>query len=155
MIPIQHIHPMLVHFPIVFFLTLAGFDIVAVWRGANVTGRTAAGTVSTGLALLAGLSAVAAWLFGDMALEYAEAAGFRSDVAELHEGLGTLTAAAFVVWALVRGFSWWRNWQASRGAESGVAVVELIGVALVVATAYFGGELVFGLGVNVAHAAAG
>jgi len=155
MIPIQHIHPMLVHFPIVFFLTLAAFDIIAVWRGANVTGRSAVGTISTSLALLAGLSALAAWFFGDMALSYAEAAGFQSGVAEVHEGLGTLTAAAFILWALVRSFAWWRNWQASRGAEGGVAVVELLGVGLVVATAYFGGELVFGLGVNVAHALAG
>jgi uncharacterized membrane protein len=91
----------------------------------------------------------------DMAPSYAEAGGFQSDVAEVHEGLGTLTAVAFILWALARSFAWWRNWQASRGVEGGVAVVELLGVGLVVATAYFGGELVFGLGVNVAHAVTG
>ncbi len=72
MIPIQHIHPMLVHFPIVFFLSLAAFDVIALARGVNVTGRSWAGTVSTVLALLAGASAVATWFFGDMALSVAE-----------------------------------------------------------------------------------
>jgi uncharacterized membrane protein len=155
MIPIQHIHPMLVHFPIVFFLTLAGFDIIAVLRGANVTGRSAVGSISTGLALLAGLSALAAWFFGDIAMEVAQGRGLQSAVADIHEGLGSATAAAFTVWALVRAFTWWRNWQATRAAEGGVAVIELLGVVLVIATAYFGGELVFGLGVNVAQAAGG
>ena len=57
MIPLQHIHPMLVHFPIVFFLSLATFDVIATVRGADVTGRSTAGAVYFTLALLAELSA--------------------------------------------------------------------------------------------------
>ena len=62
MIPLQHIHPMLVHFPIVFFLTLAAFDVIAAFRGTEIGGRSRAGTISFGLALLAGLSAIAAFV---------------------------------------------------------------------------------------------
>jgi uncharacterized membrane protein len=154
-IAIQDIHPMLVHFPIVFFLTLAAFDVIAVLRGVNVTGRSTVGAISAGLAVLAGVFAVVTFVFGDMALEVAQAAGLPETAAETHEGLGTVTAIAFVVWALVRAFAWWRNFRGSRAAEGGVALVEVAGALLVIATAYFGGELVYSLGVNVAHAAGG
>ena len=97
MIPLQHIHPMLVHFPIVFFLSLAAFDVIATVRGADVTGRSTAGTVSFTLALLAGLSAVATYIFGDIALGVAKSGGFQSSIAEIHEGLGGVTAAVFVI----------------------------------------------------------
>jgi uncharacterized membrane protein len=109
MMTIAHIHPMLVHFPIVFFLSLAILDTIATMRGVSVTGRGAIGNVSTGLALLAGLFAIVTYVFGDMALEFAEAGGFHSDVAEVHEGLGEATAAAFAIWAIVRVVAWWRN----------------------------------------------
>src|SRR5664279_54422 len=103
MIPTEHIHPMIVHFPIVFFLTLAAFDIVAVARRADVTGRSAAGNVSVGLAVLAGLAAVVAYYFGGVALDMAESHGFHSNVAETHESLGQLTTVTFLLWAAVRG----------------------------------------------------
>jgi len=155
MIPVQHIHPMLVHFPIVFFLSAVVFDIVLTLSGRCVTGRSPAGTVSLVLVSLAAVSAVATFFFGDMALEHAEAAGFHSEVAEIHEGLGTLTTGVFVLWALLRGFTWWQD-MGGRGAVRAIApAVEVIGALLVTVTAYYGGELVYGLGVNVAHAAGG
>ena len=155
MIPLQHIHPMLIHFPIVFFLSLAAFDLIAAFRGVSVTGRSTAGTISFGLAVLAGLSALAAYFFGGIALDIAESGGFHSDVAEIHEGLGELTAIAFAIWAVLRGVAYWRNLRLSGKAAAITPVIELAGVALVIATAYYGGQLVFDLGVNVAaHAGA-
>ncbi len=64
-----------------------------------------------------------------------------------------MTAAAFAIWAVVRAVAWWRNWPGNRAVKGGVAMVEVAGVLLVVATAYFGGELVYNLGVNVARIA--
>jgi uncharacterized membrane protein len=152
MITVQHIHPMLVHFPIVLFLLLAVVDTVATLRAVPVTGRTAMGNASTGLALLSGLFAIAAYVLGDMALEFAEAGGFHSDVAEIHEGLGEATAATFAVWAVIRVIAWWR--MKVQGAAAGLlSVVELAGAALVITTAFYGGNLVYDLGVNVAVAA--
>ncbi len=152
MTSIAHIHPMLVHFPIVFFLTLAFVDTIATLRGVPVTGRGGIGNVSTGLALAAGLFAIVTYIFGDMALEFAEAGGFHSDVAEIHEHLGMATAAAFAVWAMVRVVAWWRNANVRGGGAVLLTLIELAGAGVVLATAYYGGELVYGLGVNVAHA---
>ena len=155
MISIAHIHPMLVHFPIVFFLSLAALDTIATLRGVPVTGRGGIGNVSTGLALLAGVFAIATYIFGDMALEFAESGGFHSDVAEIHEGLGEATAAAFAIWAIVRVVAWWRNARLRGGGALLLSAVELAGAAVVVTTAYYGGQLVYDLGVNVAQASAG
>jgi uncharacterized membrane protein len=155
MLTIAHIHPMLVHFPIVFFLSLAILDTVATLRGVPVTGRGGIGNVSTGLALLAGLFAIVTYIFGDMALEFAEAGGFHNDVAEIHESLGEATAAAFAIWAIVRIVAWWRNAKLRGGSAILLSLVELSGAGVVMATAYFGGQLVYDLGVNVAQASAG
>lgn len=150
---IQHIHPILIHFPIVFFLTLAALDVVATLRGSVVTGRGALGSVSSSLAVLSGVFAVVAFVFGGIALDVAESGGFHSDIAETHESLGTFTAIAFGVWALVRVLLWWRDARLSRAISGAVSLVEVAGAVLVVATAYYGGQLVYDLGVNVAHAA--
>lgn len=155
MIATQHIHPMLVHFPIVFFLTLAGLDVIAFLAGRTVTGRMGWGAASTALAILAGLSAIVTWIFGGVALGIAEAGGFHSEVAETHEGLGTMTAAVFAVWALIRLVTWWRNANGGRGVTALVTLIEIIGSVLVIVTAYYGGQLVYDLGVNVARAAGG
>lgn len=153
MIPIQHVHPMLVHFPIVFFLTLVVFDIVASFGGKAVTGRSAAGGISTSLAVLAGLFALVTFYFGGMALDVAEAQGFHSEVAEIHEGLGTTTAIAFAAWALIRLVLWWRDVKFKGAISAAIPLVEVAGAILVTATAYYGGQLVYGLGVNVMHGA--
>jgi uncharacterized membrane protein len=153
-IPVQHIHPMLVHFPIVFFLSLTAFDLIAVLRGRDIGGRSYTGTVSTILAVLAGLSAVAAFVFGSIALDVAEQGGFHSDIAEIHESLGGMTAIAFAVWALVRTLAWWRDLRPAGVGAVAVPIVEIAGAILLIITAYYGGQLVFDLGVNVLHGAA-
>ena len=155
MIPLQHIHPMLVHFPIVFFLSLAAFDLIAAIRGSNVTGRSRAGTISFALAALAGIFALFTYYFGSVALDIAESGGFHSNVAEIHEGLGEATAAAFAVWAVVRAFFWWRDTKLVGVRAAVIPVVEIAGAILVTLTAYYGGELVYGLGVNVARLTVG
>jgi len=149
MLPVQLIHPVIVHFPIVFMITLAAFDLVATLRGAAVTGKTASGNASAGLALLAGLSAITAFHFGGVALDFAEAGGFHNEIAEIHESLGEFTAAAFAIWAAVRALLWLRDFRPAGLLAMAIPVIEIAGAALVIATAYFGGQLVYDLGVNV------
>ena len=48
-----------------------------------------------------------------------------------------------------------RNTRGGAAIVSGVAVVESLGVFLGTLTAYFGGALVYGLGVNVSRAVGG
>jgi uncharacterized membrane protein len=155
MIPIQHIHPMIVHFPIVLLLLVAAFELIATLMGRDVTGRTATGNLAVGAIVLAALAAIAAFYFGDIALSFAEDHGFESDVAEIHEGLGRTLAIAAGLWAVVRGGLWLRDIKLSRPLAFAVPLVSIAGALLVVWTAYYGGQLVFDLGVNVAGKAAG
>ncbi|TGQ64710.1 hypothetical protein EN829_028800 [Mesorhizobium sp. M00.F.Ca.ET.186.01.1.1] len=152
MIPVQHIHPMLVHFPIVLIYSLAVFDLVVIARGNALTKRSGAGTISTFVALAAGAFAVGTWFYGGLALDHAEAAGFSSDIAEIHESLGGITAFAFLTWGLARLALWIRN-REFRVLTIAIPLIEIGGAVLVTATAYYGGLLVYELGVNVAKTA--
>lgn len=154
MIGIQHIHPILVHFPIVLIYTLVVIDLVALAGGNAVTRRSGAGTISTFVALAAGVFAIGTWFFGGLALDHAEAAGFSSDIAEIHESLGGITAFAFLFWGVVRLALWVRNRELGPVAIA-VPAVEVAGAVLVTITAYYGGLLVYDLGVNVSRAATG
>jgi uncharacterized membrane protein len=150
---VQLIHPMLVHFPIVLFLLLAGVDLIATLRGVSVTEKTVFGNVSTSIAALSGAFALAAFYFGGVALTHAEDGGFSSPIAETHEMLGEYTAMAFAAWAAVRAAMWLLNRPMPPLIKSVIPLVEIAGAMLVTATAYYGGQLVYDLGVNVAHAA--
>ncbi|MEZ5450133.1 MAG: DUF2231 domain-containing protein [Thiolinea sp.] len=155
MIAMEHIHPMVVHFPIVLIILLAGFDLFFALRGDSVAGRTTAGNLSTLLAVLAAAFSLAAVMFGDMALEHAEEGGFSSEIAEIHEHLGMIAALVLSAWAVIRGFLWFRNNQLSGGMNMLVSLGSVAIAVLVLATAYFGGQLVYDLGVNVTKVAMG
>ncbi|MDG4887923.1 MULTISPECIES: DUF2231 domain-containing protein [unclassified Mesorhizobium] len=151
---IQHVHPILVHFPIVLIYTLVVIDLAALAGSNAVTMRSGVGTISTFVAVAAGLFAIATWLFGGMALDHAEAAGFSSEIAEIHESLGTASAIAFLGWALVRLALWVRNRELGT-LSLAIPAIEIAGAALVTVTGYYGGQLVYDLGVNVTKAAVG
>lgn len=153
MIPIQHIHPMIVHFPIVLLILVALFELAATVMGRDVTGRTATGNLSVGVIVLVALSALVAFYMGDAALSYAEANGFESDVAEIHETLGRYVMIGTLAWAVVRGLLWLRNIRLTRPVAFAMPLVSIAGAGLVIWTAYYGGQLVFDLGVNVAKTA--
>ena len=89
MIPIEQFHPIVVHFPIVFFLSLVALDAVALLRKTPIDGRGGVANLSVGLAVLAGLAAVAAFTFGDAALDVALASGVAESRLETHQFLGT------------------------------------------------------------------
>ncbi len=153
MIQAQHIHPLIVHFPIVLICLMVALDWIASLRGVSVTGRNPAANASVALAVIAGLAALVAYYFGGVALDYAEAGGFQSDIAEIHESLGETTAMLLAGWALVRAFLWFRDMRIANPVAFLVPVLETAGLGLVITTAFYGGQLVYDLGVNVAHAA--
>lgn len=155
MLPVEQLHPLAVHFPIVFVLLLAAFDIVVLARGLEISGRRAVANVSAGIAALAGLSAVVAYFLGDIALDVAISAGTPLTQLELHEELGTVTAATIVVWSIIRAAAWWRRVSLAGGRAYGIAIVEIAIVLLIITTAYFGGQLVYELGIGVARPTSG
>lgn len=155
MLSIAHLHPIAVHFPIVFFLTLAAFDAVMLFRGNTISGRACTGNISTGLAVLAGLAAVVTGALGYLAYNAAVASGITEGRLDTHQGLGTTTAVVLAVWAFLRGYLWWRNVPIEGVTKTAAVALEAAGALLIIVTAYFGGQLVYELGVNVAHAAGG
>ena len=70
--------------------------------------------------------------------------------------LGKLTSVWVFYLAVVRSIIWWRNLWLSRNLSWVVVIIDCVVAGLIVATAYFGGQLVyeFGVGVSAAGAAA-
>lgn len=151
MLSIEHIHPIIVHFPIVFFLTAIVIQLMVMVRGGDlaVVGRQCLSGVGFGALLLAALSALLAAIFGDMALDVAMANGFPANPLELHEGLGLTTTWILLGLAAVQLFCWWRRIPLSGWRGWLLVLVGLVGAGILLGAAYVGGELVHHIGVNV------
>jgi uncharacterized membrane protein len=150
MIPVTEVHPMLVHFPIVLWISA---EIIAVWvllRDGDLSSRQPWPTVAF-YSLLAGTAfAVLAAFFGDIALDHALAAGFPPEPLEFHETVAIITIVIFGLHAALRLFAIYRGYPLS-GRRGWLAEIPgLVGVVGLLTTAYLGGELVYHLGVNVA-----
>lgn len=147
--PLEQFHPMIVHFPIVLALLAVAFDFWSVYRGAASAQSPVQLHTSTVILTLGAIAAVLAYILGDIAYDIAVSKGVKEAVLETHEGWGTTTMAVYVVVALFRLFLWWRRLD-QRPLGIGLAVSSSIVVAcMVVITAYFGGHLVYDLGVNI------
>ena len=150
MITITEIHPMLVHFPIVFWLSAEAIAIAVLLQGGDLSTRQH-WPLTAFYALLAGTGfAGLAALFGDIALDHAVAAGFQAAPLETHETFAVITLSIFALHTILRLLAIWRRYHLT-GIRGWLAELPgLIGIALLIVTAYLGGELVYRLGVNVA-----
>lgn len=150
MISIALIHPMLVHFPIVLLITATAIDITALSLKKDLTGRQCLSMMALTALLLGTLAAGIAAIFGDIALDKTISLGFPSDPLETHETLALITIAVFSFHCLLRLLAVWRRYPL-RGLSGWVSTLPgLAGVVLLIITAYYGGELVYHFGVNVA-----
>jgi uncharacterized membrane protein len=150
MISIALIHPMLVHFPIVLLITAVTMDIIVLLIKKDLAGRQCLPLIALSALLLGTLSAGLAAIFGDIALDKAVSLGFPTGPLETHETLALITIAVFSLHCLLRLLAVWR-----RSSLQGIigwisALPGFVGVALLITTAYYGGELVYHFGVNVA-----
>lgn len=152
MIPIEHIHPMIVHFPIVMLLVAAAADVYVMVRGGDLASKAFLSRVSVGALVIAAVTAVLAYLFGDMAYDVALAKGFPEASLETHQGLGTTTMLIVVVLALLRLGAFWRKITLVGGRGWVLTLASLVGMGAMLLTAYHGGQLVYQHGVNVALA---
>lgn len=66
--------------------------------------------------------------------------------------MGEISAFGFLGWGLFRLALWVRN-RELKTLGPAIPAIEIAGAALVTVTAYYGGQLVYDLGVNVAKAA--
>lgn len=150
MINLEHIHPMLVHFPITLLLLAVLIDFLVLIRKQNLAASGCLSTSGFYVLLLAAVGAIAAASFGDIALDRAVELGFDKSPLEEHEELGL--AALWIMlglagWQLVAR---WRKMPLYGTAGWVFFALALIGSGVLLAAAYHGGELVYALGVNVA-----
>ena len=150
MIPITEIHPMLVHFPIVLWISAETIAVVVLLRGGDLSARQQWPVVAL-YSLLAGTAfAFIAALFGDIALDHAVAAGFAAGPMEVHETVAVITLSIFALHAALRLLAIWRRYPLV-GIRGWLAELPgLVGICGLLVTAYLGGELVYHMGVNVA-----
>jgi uncharacterized membrane protein len=152
MISIALVHPMLVHFPIVLLITACSLDIIVLLIKKDLANRQCLPLVALSALLLGTLSAGIAAIFGDIALDKAISLGFPRGPLETHETLALITIAVFSVHCLLRLLALWRRIPL-RGRIGWVSALPgMVGVVLLISTAYYGGELVYHYGVNVATA---
>ena len=150
MLPIEHIHPILVHFPIVLLPIAVGLDFIAMTRNCNLAAGRGLSAVSLGAFTLGSLAALAAALFGGIAMDVALQKGYPEALFEDHEGLAWTTVCFFGALAGVRLLAWWRTVDLSGFRGWSIVAAGVVGLAILAATAFHGGELVYGHGVNVA-----
>lgn len=154
MFKVEHVHPMLVHFPIVFLLTTAAIDALIIFvQDGDLSGRECFVRVGLATLLLGTAFAVIAAVFGDMALDIAADKGFDKAPLEEHAGLAGLTIAVFAILALAQSVATWRGMPLSGKYGKIFLASVLLGCLLLITTAYHGGNLVYDLGVNVATTA--
>jgi uncharacterized membrane protein len=152
MISIALIHPMLVHFPIVLWILAFAMDLIVLLTKRDLTDRQCLSMTALTALLLGTASAGIAAIFGDIASDKAISLGFPSDPIETHETLALITIAVFSFQCLLRLFALWRRYPL-RGSIGWISLLpDLAGVILLIFTAYYGGELVYHFGVNVATA---
>jgi len=131
-VAIEKIHPMIVHFPIALLITSLFFDFLMLVTKKEGFERTAFHLLTLGV-----LGSLAAIVFGILA---EDAAGNRPgihDIIETHELLAVSTAGLFVIILIVRYIFMKKD---------------TIGVALLLTTAYYGGQLVYEYGAAVSPA---
>jgi uncharacterized membrane protein len=152
MISIALIHPMLVHFPIVLLIIAFALDIIVLLIKKDLTSRQCLSMIALSALLLGTLSAGIAAIFGDIALDKAISLGFPSGPLETHENLALIMIAVFSFHCLLRLLALWRRYPL-RGFIGWISALPgMVGVVLLIFTAYYGGELVYHFGVNVAAA---
>jgi uncharacterized membrane protein len=155
MIDIIHVHPLLVHFPIVLLLLAAVALALVQFKGENLAGHDCLARVGA-VALLAGTSiALLAAFFGDIALDAAVASGFPEAPLELHEDFAITTIIVFIILSLTMLYTVWKKTVVT-GTRGWLFLAAMAaGVVLLIVTAYLGGHLVYDLGVNVHGVAPG
>jgi len=146
---LSHIHPMFVHFPIVLWLLTAASMVVVAARREHFAQRSFWPRVSLWLVSLGTLGGIVAASFGDMASDIAREKGFPTAPIEHHEELALTTLWIFIFVTAVQLFLYWRRIELTRGLTWLLTLVGVIGAILVLVTAYYGGHLVYDIGVNV------
>lgn len=149
MVDIVHIHPMLVHFPIVLFLLALLLQLLVLLRHGDLSANSCLADMALASLLLAAAAAAVAAFFGDIALDHAVELGFPPAPLEYHATLGIITMSLMLVLAALHLAARWFEWKLGNSRGWLLWGVAFIGAVLLIVTAYHGGDLVYRIGVNV------
>lgn len=155
---LEYFHPMFVHFPVA--LTLCGTGLLAF--GA-LRGRGGARRAGLLVLVLAGAMVIPTYITGQVARAVLEdSSAYERDLPLLdtHEDLGLASLGALLALGIVAGLALARENKtgADGGPEArtqpwGLLLLALAASALIGATAFYGGRLVFEHGIGVRHRA--
>ncbi len=139
-LPMESVHPLIVHFPIALLLTAFWLDVAAVVLRRDTLHRVSFWNLALGV-----LGAGAAVLSGLRAEEIAKHSFEIHEVIELHERMGIIT--------LILGLMWlgWRIMKRDRLGPAARLASLALGAAMVstlTVGAYLGGRLVYEFGVG-------
>jgi uncharacterized membrane protein len=136
----QHIHPIVVHFPIATIVIGLCYDLFMIWKNHSLSPRHGF--------IIWLVSAAGAWLA--VATGPEDDARGNTSYLDIHSTLADFTAWAaslIVLWRL------WMLWKGNRSivktALLGYLVVSLLTCGLVLGTGYYGGKMVYTDGVGV------
>jgi uncharacterized membrane protein len=135
------IHSLIVHFPIALLFTSVFFDLLGIITENKNFRQTAFWLLILGL-----IGGIVAAGFGAWSEEAVEAAGVPESAVDRHETLAVIT---LIVFGILLIFRWWiRNRWSVRDRVSYVCVA-MLGLLLLGATGFYGGELVYRYGAGV------
>ncbi len=143
------IHPMLVHFPLALMPLVVLLYIWGLIRGEALFGRSCLARSLLYLTLAAGISALTAAAFGDLALDIAVGKGFPEAKLEDHEALGKTSALLIALLAFIHALLYMKQVDSKGGPGLTLLIVSSAILMILLTTALYGGNLVYVLGVNV------
>jgi len=149
MINIAHIHPMLVHFPLALLPVALATQMLALYKGQWLFERHCLSTMGIVLIVIAAIMAIVAVIFGDVALDQAIASGVSLSKLENHEELGKLSGVLLFVLAVAEVWIY-RQTNSNKDVNWIFWFAGFVVLLLLLGTAWFGGQLVYEQGVNVA-----
>ncbi|PWB72775.1 hypothetical protein C3F09_06110 [candidate division GN15 bacterium] len=133
----QHIHPMIVHFPIALIIVAFAAELVGA-----ILQREFFTKVALLLLVLGVLGGIAAYISGSIAGDHITKAGALGAALEEHDDAATFALWTMIIVALIRLLMAYKKWVF--GWRQWLAVILLgLSVAAIARTGYLGGELVF------------
>jgi uncharacterized membrane protein len=134
-------HPLVVHFPIALLMASVLFDMAAYWGRQEIFEKVAKWNLALGV--LAGIAAVVSGLLAE---ESVPQFPVLQETVERHETLAFVTLGVFAIlflWRFLKSGKFFAQWRVF------YLTLAVIGIWVLGATAYYGGELVYKFGVGM------
>jgi uncharacterized membrane protein len=135
------IHPLIVHFPIALLFTSVFFDLLWV-----ITDNKNYRQTGFWLLILGLIGGIVAAIFGAWSEEIVEAMGVPEQAVDRHE---TFAVVTLIVFGILLLFRWWIKERWSVRDRVVYLCGAMLGLLLLGATGFYGGELVYRYGAGI------